>query len=455
MKKRQILIGVVALCVCLAVGFCIFKAGEGDLMAAEYAIAQAQYPETIAYPAKPDGDEESEWEKYTELVDAYYKQNHERENRSKPYVDGLYPFYQKTIQEFLVCERKENRVYSPLNLYMALSMLAETTNGNSRAQILQLIGASGIEEVRQSAAGLWEANYAADGALECKLANSIWLKQGMKYTEETLRRLADTYHTSSFQGDMGQKKYTIALQKWLNEQTGGLLKEQAGEITLTPETILALASTIYYRARWTDHFDEKSTKEGIFHAAAGDISCDFMHQNRAQTYFFGKNFAAVQLGFNFSGGMWLILPDEGSSVNALVQSGEVLRLIKEGHQWKDQIFIKVNLSMPKFDIMSDLDLKESLKTMGVTDIFDEKTADFSPIIAPEELPYLSKASHAARVLVDEEGCQAAAFTVMAVSGAAMPPEEQVDFVLDRPFIFAITGADNSILFLGVVEEPIK
>ncbi len=454
MKKRQILIGAVAFFVCLVVGFCISRAGEGNFMATKYAIAQAKYPETIAYPAEPEGDEEDKWENYMEQVDAYYEQNYERRNRSKPYVEGLYPFYQRTIQEFLVCEGNENRVYSPLNLYMALSMLAETTDGNSRAQILQLLGASEIEEVRQSAAGLWEANYAADGALECKLANSIWLKQGMEYREETLQRLADTYHASSFQGDMEQKEYTKELQKWLNEQTGGLLKEQAEGISLAPETILALASTIYYRARWTERFYEESTKEGIFHATAGDIPCDFMHQNRSQTYFFGENFAAILLGFNFSGGMWLILPDEGSSVNALVQSGEVLRLIEEGYQWKDQTSIKVNLSMPKFDIVSDLDLKESLKTMGVTDIFDEKTADFSPIIAPEELPYLSKASHAARVLVDEEGCQAAAFMVMAAASAGMPPEEQVDFVLDRPFVFAITGADNSILFLGVVERPI-
>lgn len=452
MKKWQILIGMAA-AVCLVAGFCIFKKGEADSMAAEYGIAQAEYPETLAYPVEPDGEEKEAWENYTNLVDAYYDQNYERRNRSKAYVDDLYPFYQRTIQEFLVRGENKNRVYSPLNLYIALSMLAEITDGNSRAQLLQLLGAEGMDKVRQSAAGLWEANYAADGALECKLANSIWLKQGMEYKEETLQRLADTYHASSFQGDMMQKEYTKALQKWLIEQTGGLLKEQAEGITLEPDTILALASTIYYRARWTDRFYEENTKEGIFHAAAGDIPCDFMHQTNTQSYFFGENFSAIQLGFNFSGGMWLILPDKGSSVNELVQSGEVLRLIEEGHQWKDQTFIKVNLSMPKFDIASDLDLRESLKAMGVTDIFDAKTADFSPMIAPEELPYLSKASHAARVLVDEEGCQAAAFTVMALAGAGMPPQKQVDFVLDRPFVFAITGADSSILFLGVVEEP--
>lgn len=44
-------------------------------------------------------------------------------------------------------------------------------------------------------------------------------------------------------------------------------------------------------------------------------------------------------------------------------------------------------------------------------------------------------------------------TVMMMAGAAAPPEEEMDFVLDRPFLFAITGADGLPLFVGVVNRP--
>ena len=66
---------------------------------------------------------------------------------------------------------------------------------------------------------------------------------------------------------------------------------------------------------------------------------------------------------------------------------------------------------------------------------------------------LSQASHGARVMVDEEGCIAAAYTVMAAAGGAMPPEEQVDFVLDRPFLFVITSDSGLPLFAGIVRKP--
>lgn len=40
-----------------------------------------------------------------------------------------------------------NFVYSPLNVYIALSMLAECTDGDSRAQILSLLRENRLENV--------------------------------------------------------------------------------------------------------------------------------------------------------------------------------------------------------------------------------------------------------------------------------------------------------------------
>ena len=33
-----------------------------------------------------------------------------------------------------------------------------------------------------------------------------------------------------------------------------------------------------------------------------------------------------------------------------------------------------------------------------------------------------------------------AYTEMAMSGAGAPPEDEIDFTLDRPFLFALTDA---------------
>ena len=46
------------------------------------------------------------------------------------------PFTTQTLRALLT--GTENRVCSPMNLYIALAMLAETTGGQSRQQILEL-----------------------------------------------------------------------------------------------------------------------------------------------------------------------------------------------------------------------------------------------------------------------------------------------------------------------------
>lgn len=53
---------------------------------------------------------------------------------------------------------------------------------------------------------------------------------------------------------------------------------QAKGMSLPEDTVLVLASTVYYRAKWVNEFSESKTEKDIFHAPTGDITCDFMHR---------------------------------------------------------------------------------------------------------------------------------------------------------------------------------
>ncbi len=110
----------------------------------------------------------------------------------------------------------------------------------------------------------------------------------------------------------------------------------------------------------------------------------------------------------------------------------------------------INLKVPKFDVTSSTMMKSKLESLGVTDVFCEK-ADFSAIT--DEFAYVSSADHAARVKIDEDGCEAAAFTVIMDAGGTMPPQDEIDFVLDRPFIFVIDSPVGTPLFIGIVNNP--
>lgn len=412
-------------------------------------IFKAVYPEMVQYPIT----EESSYDH--DAYEAWQTSRLERQPQSTEYQNGIREFYEITMQEFLKDTQGKNKVYSPLNVYMALAMLAETTEGESRQQILDLLHTDSIETLRNNARILWNANYCDEGTVNSLLASSIWLDDTIKYNENTLKTLADNYYASSFSGTMGSAEYNKMLQDWLNEQTGGLLGEQVGNVELDPMTVFGLATTVYFRAKWQNEFYAPNNTEEIFHAASGDVKTEFMHQSGTGTYYWGENFGAIARKLKNSGNMLLILPDEDVKVEDLLSDKEVQDFIYEHYSWENQKFLIVNQSVPKFDVVSDFSLISGLQNLGVKDVFHAAEADFTPLLKEnEEVPVaIDQATHAARVMIDEEGCTAAAFTVMLAAGAARPPEEQVDFVLDRPFLFVINGQDDQPLFIGIVNQP--
>ncbi len=435
------------------------------------ALAAAQYPEMHPYPRQDEYFSEEDWEGDNDRYDqdmAAWREDMRALQSGTDYTGLMDGFLSRSTAQFLAGAGTENRIYSPINVYMALSMLAETAGDNSRQQILDLLQVDSVEALRERAAALWRDNYRDDGTVTSILGNSLWLRDGFTYSQNVLDTLAKDYYASSFSGVMGSEEYNQALRDWINEQTHGLLAEQAEGLRMAPDTALALASTIYFKAAWDSEFSKERTETDTFHAPAGDVDADFMRRTMESSFYWGDNFTAVRLSFQEGGDMWFLLPDGESSVEELLNSGEAMEFLlspkhdqydsqgnvtREG--WTGQKSLRINLSMPKFDVSSDLDLIEGLKALGVTDVFDPNVSNFDPLEASTDDPlYISKAKHAARVKVDEEGCEAAAYTVMIMTcGAAMPPDDEVDFTLDRPFLFAVTGDSGLPLFTGVVNQP--
>ena len=248
-----------------------------------------------------------------------------------------------------------------------------------------------------------------------------------------------------------------ALRLWLNEQTGGSLKKRIEKISFDPMTVLGLATTVYFRAKWSTEFSRANTEKEIFHGAQKDVTVDFMKQEQKNgIYYWGELFSATSKSMEGSGQMFWILPDENVSTETLLQNEEFLNFIGALNKWENKKGLKVNLSVPKFDVSFDTDLIENLKNLGVTDCFSDEASDFSPIFEnPNEIVpmEIDEVRHGTRVSIDEDGVTGMSYTVLEFGAtSAMPPEDEIDFVVDRPYIFVITGEDGSVMFIGVVNQ---
>ena len=440
------------LVVAIGVGAMIHFGGRAELplVPVVHALSEAKYPELPPYPDHPSDLEA--WNAWHGAMRSLHGKTCD--------AASLAPFLRASIGRTLSGAGGDNRLYSPLSSYLALSMLAELTDGESRAQILALLGAERIETLRENAGILWQTHYQNDAAATSVLANSLWLNQELSFRREVIDRLSESYYASVYQGEMGSKELNEQLQAWINTQTNNLLEGQTGGLETTPESVLSLVNTVSYHARWVAGFSEERTALASFHGAGGDEICDFMHGDLSGSYFWFDRFSAIFLevenGMNWDSGMWLLLPDEGVTPEDLLTDAQALDFLSMTRDQraalpnqKPQI---IHLSLPKFDVSGELSLKDSLQALGVTDVFDADKADFSPLSTAAEGFYVSEVRQGLRTAVDEEGITAAAYTYIGLCGSAAPPSEEIDFTLDRPFLFALTGNDGLPLMTGVVNR---
>ena len=369
-------------------------------------------------------------------------------------TSGIDSFTRALVQEFFGSNVDQNRVCSPINIYMALAMLAETTAGNTRAQLLDLLGESDVATLRTKANTLFNNLYRDDGKHTVIPANSLWLRDDNKveYVDSTLKTLAENYYASSFAGKMGSESYNQALRDWMNEQTKGLLSDQINELGLEKATIMALVSTIYYKGTWSSEFNKNRNTVGVFYGVKGEKLVDYMNQSSTMAYYWSDNFAATYKNLSQSG-MWLVLPDEGVSPEELLLSDSFWDMVQGGSS-VDSKNVRVDLSVPKFDVSDQIDLTEALQALGITDAFDWTVSDFTPLTTDMDEIYVSQALHGARLKIDEEGAEGAAYTIISKGAASdMPPDDWVQLKLDRPFVLVLTNVDGLPLFVGIVHSP--
>ncbi len=405
MRYRKLMCGV--LCVSLLSG-------------CSQASLEAQYPKTVRY-------DENNYE-------AWQKNRDELENQYPGYNEGMDVFYQTICRNMF--DTQENRTVSPLNLYMALSMCASMTDGRSRQQILSVLNTD-EDKLEEKAHALWLANYADDGIVTCTLNNSLWLNEEASYKDSLLSKMKDEYYASIYKGKMGSGKFNEKLRAWVNEHTGNMLANSVKGMELEPDQFMSILSTLYYKGAWIDEFDKENNTEEIFHGINGDQKTEFMNQTLQTLYVDAKEYEAVGLGIEHSGTFWIVLPKKD------------MASVWEDIEKPTGEMMEVNLSMPKFDIENTLSLKDTLKKMGMSDVFDPEKADFAPLT--DTPVYLSEVEHGVRVKTDEKGIEAAAYTKMDIDAMALI-QESVDFKVDRPFIFAVQSQDGSILFCGQVTE---
>lgn len=377
-----------------------------------------------------------------------------REEIDEEFIDNLKKFSFNSASMILKEEdSKTNALYSPMSLYMALAMMAESAQGSTQEEILKAISMNDMDMIREQTGKLFRKLYFYNEIGRLNLANSLWLNKDIEFNKSFLDKMAADYYAHSFSVDFDDKYTSRKISEWVSEHTGGKLGTDPDDFPIDSEQVMTLLNTVYFYDEWVDSFNADKTAKDTFHLEDGNtISCDFMNMTRGSHRFVGADgYIASGLSFKNGGSMVFILPDEGISSMDMVSDPAILSEAVNSLFSEKRQFGKVIFKIPKFNYKAELDLRKSVESLGIKSVFEAGTADFTPLSETKPI-FVSEIKQSAAISIDEKGCEATAFTKIDYVGAARP-DGTAEMILDRPFIFAITGADACPLFIGVINNP--
>ncbi len=346
----------------------------------------------------------------------------------------------------------ENVLISPLSVLCALAMTMNGAAGETRAQMEQTLGADA--DTLNRCVYRYMNSLPSESNSRLTLANSIWFDDGdFSVKNSFLQCNADWFGADVFRASFADKRSLDAINRWVSDQTNGMIPKILEEIPTN--VVMYLINALAFDAKWEESYWKENVVSGDFTLADGTKkTADYLCSTES-VYLKGENCTGfVKYYTDRRYAFAALLPDEGVSLADLVASldGAELQRLLMVMQRAAAVYTPVSARLPKFDVSDSQELSGVLSSMGIKDAFSADRADFSEICADGDL-WISRVLHKTRITVDELGTKAGAATAVELRVKGCEPAEGLQVHLDRPFVYMIIGCETTApFFIGALTD---
>ena len=365
-------------------------------------------------------------------------------------IANLGTFTNKLANE-LYTQGNDNVAYSPLSIYMAFSLLSECAAGNSRKEVMDFLGVD-YNTNKEFFSHLYNYLQDSNESFTREVTNSIWLSKGHEFKNDCLDSLANNYYCYPFAVDF------LNENELSNQMMHDFIYEKTHElIDLNPnfglDTLLALMNTLYFKDKWSEplsltynpmdftNYDGSVTNTKLMNTA---YNSGKVYQNDLYSQFYTVTENNHRLK--------ILVPNEGHTVDELFQGDILAKANNQQYEYEDEEHIfSSKIILPKFEASYNKVICDQLKKLGLNSIFED--CDLTNLTETD--CFVNKVIHATKYIVDENGTEGAAVTIIGVDESVEMPIKPIQtFVLkaDRPFVYMLTTPNDIPLFVGAVRK---
>jgi serine protease inhibitor len=352
-------------------------------------------------------------------------------------------------------EESDNFMLSPLSASTALTMLLNGCKGDTYDQLKETLKypenmtLSEINEVYKS---LVAQLLVVDPKVKLALANAIFYRQGFSVKVPFLNTMSTDFDAEVAGLDFSLPSALTTINKWASDNTNGKIPEVLDNIS--PAAVMFLMNALYFKGDWSYQFDKSLTSDRPFYTdGSTSVNVSTMKGDVGSKVTTGSNYRAIELPYgctNFT--MVVIVP--GGTIDDFISSftPERWNAITSAFDEQEE-YGELTVYMPKYKFSYEKYLNDQLQSMGMLDAFNPDLADLSGI--SDASIFVSFVKQNTFVEVDEKGTEAAAVTTVGGFATSFPPQP-MQFVIDKPFVFAIRErTTNTLLFIGQVTDPLS
>ena len=341
----------------------------------------------------------------------------------------------------------KNYFISPLSLHIALGMLLNGADTDTKKEIQKVLGLENqsMEEINKTYLELIENLPKVDPKVVNTIANSIWQDKNFTSEQTFIDNLTNSFKARLYNEDFGNPATVDKINKWASDNTNAKIKKILEQIE--PSQVMFLINALYFKGDWTKEFNTESTRKDEFNGTKGLKMVDMMNQTSEFKYGNLENYQLVELPYgNEKYSMTVLLPKSGTVENIVSKLDATNWQAAQNAMAKT----KVGVSLPKFTIEYSKKLNSVLQKMGMIKVFGSQ-ADLSKIAKPAGKLKVGFVKQDTYVAVDEKGTEAAAVTTIGIEVTSIQTYPKI--ICDKPFAFLITEkTSNTIMFIGKVSN---
>lgn len=370
------------------------------------------------------------------------KRNVNIDRNNKISGEALQKFTETTFAEVL--KEKKNMVYSPISLYVALSMLTESSQDNP--VLLKLLSGKSVENIRNINKEILSEQYKGKNGTTV-FANSNWIRKGNEPYKSLINNLTSIYQAQMFMVDFyNTEDVKNKMIKWINQNTEGLIKNIDPVVDRNFEYVLI--NTIYMKNSFISKFVKSDKKTMVF----SDINkkktqIPYLYNSISDPlrYYSGLKYEMAEK--NLDAGYSIVFVKPENSLNDILNREAMKDIMTKLNGNNSGSYKMTNVKIPYIDTQSKIDMKKVLSNIGFEGIFDPAVSEYKVFKNIRNLK-VSDILQEARFKMNESGIEAAAYTEIGMVKTALPEEAKKQLDFDKPFMYFVKDDGGNIYFVG-------